>query len=91
VLTAIALVNVRDTQHCFQALSVSEVEFGFISDADMERYWQSGEPQDKAGAYAIQGYAACWVKNFSGSYSGIVGLPLYETKILLQQAGLVDL
>lgn len=86
VMTAIALVNVASIEKTFQALSVSSVEFGSISAEEMEKYWQSGEPQDKAGAYAIQGYAACWVKHFSGSYSGIVGLPLYETKQLLEQA-----
>jgi septum formation protein len=87
VLTAVALVNVAQPEKYFRALSTSDVEFGAIADDEMERYWNSGEPQDKAGAYAIQGYAACWVKKFSGSYSGIVGLPLYETKILLEKAG----
>lgn len=85
VLTAIALVNVMDTGTYHKALSISEVEFGNISTDEMEKYWASGEPQDKAGAYAIQGYAACWVKKFSGSYSGIVGLPLYETKQFLNK------
>jgi septum formation protein len=87
VITAIALVNVARTEKYFQALSVSDVEFGNISEQEMEKYWASGEPQDKAGAYAIQGYAACWVKKISGSYSGIVGLPLYETSQLLLKAG----
>lgn len=87
VITAIALVNVASIEKNFQAISISDVEFGDIPDEEMEGYWESGEPCDKAGAYAIQGYAACWVKRFSGSYSGIVGLPLYETKKLLQQAG----
>lgn len=87
VITAIALVNVADTKIRFEALSASDVEFGNISEDEMEQYWASGEPQDKAGAYAIQGYAACWVKKISGSYSGIVGLPLYETKKLLHKAG----
>ena len=85
VITAVALVNVADTNKHYEALSVSDVEFGDISKDEMEKYWSSGEPQDKAGAYAIQGYAACWVKKFSGSYSGIVGLPLYETQRLLFQ------
>lgn len=87
VLTAVALVNIADHNTHHQALSVSDVEFGPISTEEMEKYWASGEPQDKAGAYAIQGYAACWVKKFSGSYSGIVGLPLYETQQLLKYAG----
>lgn len=87
VITAIALVNVTSIEKCFQATSISDVEFGAITEEEMELYWASGEPRDKAGAYAIQGYAACWVKRFNGSYSGIVGLPLYETKQLLRQAG----
>jgi len=88
VMTAIALVNVVNVESIFQAHSVSDVEFGSITENEMEKYWFGREPQDKAGAYAIQGYAACWVKHFSGSYSGIVGLPLYETKQLLKQAGI---
>jgi septum formation protein len=87
VITAIALVNVADATQHHEALSVSDVEFGEIPDEEMERYWASGEPCDKAGAYAIQGYAACWVKSFRGSYSGVVGLPLYETTMLLKDAG----
>jgi len=85
VLTAIALVNVANTAQHHETLSVSDVEFGDVSADEMETYWASGEPQDKAGAYAIQGYAACWVKKCSGSYSGVVGLPLYETKQLLEK------
>lgn len=91
VITAIALVQVTAPAKIFQAISVSDVTFGAIPTEEMEYYWQSGEPCDKAGAYAIQGYAAGWVKHFSGSYSGIVGLPLYETKMLLKQAGLAKL
>jgi len=87
VITAIALVSVANIEKYFQAISISDVEFGDITEEEMESYWASGEPRDKAGAYAIQGYAACWVKRFSGSYSGIVGLPLYETKQLLLESG----
>ena len=65
----------------------STVEFEVISEAQMQRYWHSGEPQDKAGAYAIQGSAAVWIKKIHGSYSGIMGLPLFETAVLLRQAG----
>lgn len=54
----------------------------------MHWYWQTGEPQDKAGAYAIQGLGARWVKEIRGSYSAIMGLPLYETAELLQQLGI---
>jgi septum formation protein len=64
-------------------VSLSEVSFREISAAEQEMYWQSGEPLDKAGGYAIQGKAAVFVKHLAGSYSGVVGLPLYETDKLL--------
>lgn len=64
-------------------VSRSEVTFRVISPEEQELYWQSGEPADKAGGYAIQGFAAVFVKHLSGSYSGVVGLPLYETGKLL--------
>ena len=86
VITAISLVNVTSPEETLEAYSTSEVEFDAISTDEMEYYWQSGEPRDKAGAYAIQGYAACWVKHLSGSYSGVMGLPLCETRMLLKRA-----
>jgi septum formation protein len=64
-------------------VSRSEVTFREISAVEQELYWQSGEPADKAGGYAIQGIAAVFVKHLTGSYSGVVGLPLYETGKLL--------
>ena len=67
------------------ALNVSEVEFAPVSDAELKRYVDGGEPFGKAGSYAIQSHAAAWIKTISGSYSGIMGLPLYETAQLLQQ------
>jgi septum formation protein len=67
--------------------SRSDVEFREISAQEREMYWQSGEPADKAGGYAIQGLAAAFVKNINGSYSGIVGLPLFETAELLREFG----
>lgn len=69
------------------ALTVTRVSFGAIDAAQAAAYWASGEPADKAGAYAIQGHAARWVKSIEGSYSGVVGLPLYETCELLQRFG----
>lgn len=66
------------------AVTVTRVRFGAITPAQAAAYWESGEPADKAGAYAIQGYAARWVQGIEGSYSGVVGLPLYETCELLQ-------
>jgi septum formation protein len=64
----------------------TEVFFSDLTDQDMFDYWQTGEPQDKAGGYAIQGRAAAWVKRIEGSYSNVVGLPLFETVQLLKQA-----
>lgn len=88
VLTAIAVV--ADDQHKV-LLHRSNVRFATVSPAAMEVYWQTGEPQDKAGAYAIQGRAAVWVERIEGSYSSIMGLPLYETAALLKQFGCADL
>lgn len=64
-------------------LSQTVVVMGEISAAAARSYWASGEPAGKAGAYAIQGYAARWVREIRGSYSGVVGLPLFETAELL--------
>ena len=64
-------------------LSESRVNFREISPEEAQRYYRSGEPQGKAGAYAIQGYGAVFVKQLHGSYSGVMGLPLYETAQLL--------
>lgn len=71
-----------------QALTVTEVEFGEVAADDALAYWNSGEPADKAGAYAIQGGAARWVREIRGSYTGVVGLPLLETCELLARFGI---
>ena len=68
---------------CIRDSVTTEVKFGNISVEQMQRYWQTGEPQDKAGAYAIQGFASAWVKLINGSYSNVVGLPLREVNELL--------
>jgi septum formation protein len=68
-------------------LSITQVHFGAITRAQAIDYWNSGEPAGKAGAYAIQGYAARWVRAIEGSYSGVVGLPLFETARLLERHG----
>lgn len=70
------------------ALSISLVRFREIGDRDIRAYWRTGEPCDKAGAYAIQGLGALFVEQLEGSYSGVMGLPLFETAQLLQQAGI---
>jgi len=69
-------------------ISRSGVEFREISAQERDAHWQSGEPAGKAGGYAIQGLAAAFVKNINGSYSGIVGLPLFETAELLKEFGI---
>jgi septum formation protein len=85
VLTAVALATERGA-----ALRVnrSSVRFRNIERAEMEAYWETGEPHDKAGGYAIQGYGAVFVAALSGSYSGVMGLPLLETAELLREAGI---
>ncbi|BBP46614.1 Maf-like protein [Thiosulfatimonas sediminis] len=83
VYSAVALCH-QDTLLC--AVSITEVTFAPLPVSDIAAYVASGEPMDKAGAYAIQGYAARWVKNINGSYSGVMGLPLFELNQLLEQA-----
>ena len=82
VLTAVAVAL---KEHVETQISVSNVWFRELSDVDIRRYCASGEPLDKAGAYAIQGRAGAFVMRISGSYSGIMGLPLTETAELLQK------
>ncbi len=80
VHTAIALLHDggADTR-----ISTSRVRFRELSAAEVDWYWDTGEPADKAGAYAVQGKAAIFISHLSGSYSGVMGLPLYETWELL--------
>lgn len=66
----------------------TSVAFAALSSESMRHYWETGEPQGKAGAYAIQGRASAWVESLSGSFSNVVGLPLYETNKLLTPYGL---
>ena len=67
--------------------SISEVRFGELQEVDIRRYVESGEPMDKAGAYGIQGRAGMFIEHLSGSYSGVMGLPLHETAGLLRHFG----
>ena len=87
VLTAVALA---DGDRVDLRISVSRVRFDRLSDAEIRAYVASGESIDKAGAYAIQGRAACFVEHLEGSYSGVMGLPLFETADLLAQAGIFN-
>ena len=82
VLTAVALVS-RERQA--SQVVTSQVTFRPLSLAEIEAYWASGEPQDKAGSYGIQGLAAVFVSQLQGSYSAVVGLPLCETAALLAE------
>ncbi|MCP5326271.1 MAG: septum formation inhibitor Maf [Oceanospirillaceae bacterium] len=84
VMTAIALVQGEQIQ---SEVVVTDVVFRNLSDAEIEAYWATGEPSDKAGAYGIQGKGAVFVARIEGSYSAVVGLPLAETAALLTKSG----
>jgi septum formation protein len=86
VLSGVALATQGRTH---SALSASTVTFRVLTTAEIDGYWASGEPCDKAGAYAVQGLAARFISHLAGSYSGVMGLPLFETAALLQDAGLL--
>lgn len=85
VYTGVALAG----DHEATRLSVSAVTFRTLTLEECERYWQTGEPADKAGAYAIQGRAAMFISRLEGSYSAVMGLPLFETAELLREAGVL--
>ncbi len=85
VLTAVALASAQGLSF---RLSASAVRFRHLSRAECLAYWASGEPHDKAGAYAIQGRGAVFIEHLAGSYSGVMGLPLFETAQLLGAAGI---
>jgi len=85
VLTAVAVASHRGVE---QSTSVSRVGFRRLAPREIDAYVASGEPFGKAGAYAIQGLAAIFVRRIEGSYSGIMGLPLFETASLLRRCGM---
>jgi septum formation protein len=85
VMTAVALLA---NEKLTSTMSVTCVRFREISPVEALMYWQSGEAADKAGAYAIQGVAGIFVESLSGSYSGVVGLPVFETAALLRAGGI---
>jgi len=85
VLTAVAVVQGELSQCCVVS---TDVEFKQLSQIEIENYWLTGEPQDKAGSYGIQGVGGQFVKQIKGSYSAVVGLPLYQTVELLAEFGL---
>ncbi len=86
VVTAVALIDYPGKLS--HRISRNEISFRPLSEAEIEAYCASTEPHDKAGAYAIQGKAARFIQHMSGSYSAVMGLPLFETAQLLEQAGL---
>ncbi|MGI2067009.1 Maf family protein [Shewanella sp. MF08487] len=93
VMTAVALVYYKDepslTAKTLVRLVQTQVRFCTLSKADIEAYVASTEPMDKAGSYGIQGLGGCFVAAINGSYSGVVGLPLVETRELLAEVGLI--
>ena len=86
VLTAVSVVS---NAQQYTELVVTKVNFRPLSASDLEWYWQTGEPLDKAGGYGIQGKAARFVCSINGSYTAVVGLPLCETEALLERVGIV--
>lgn len=87
VYSAVALVS--GPERLLAALNITAVTFGVVPGAWIRHYCQSAEPMDKAGAYAVQGGAGQYIRCIEGSYSGVMGLPLYETAQLLREAGLL--
>jgi septum formation protein len=85
VLSGVAVVAHGELE---TAISRTEVQFREIHPDEAEAYWQSGEPAGKAGAYAVQGLGGIFVSAIKGSYTGVVGLPVFETAQLLQRAGI---
>ncbi len=88
VLTAVAVFA---NDQLREAMNRSEVRFSAVSEPALRAYVASAEPYDKAGAYGVQGHAAQFIEHISGSYTGIMGLPLFETAQLLNQAGIKTL
>ncbi|OUR59926.1 septum formation protein Maf [Colwellia sp. 39_35_sub15_T18] len=85
VLTSIAVVGANIVA---KELITTQVNFKPLATTEIQRYWQTGEPCDKAGSYAIQGIGGQFVTSINGSYSAVVGLPLYETSQMLAKFGL---
>ncbi len=87
VYTAVTVVYQGVTH---SSINRSEVKFAIINEAQTRAYIATGEPMDKAGSYGIQGLAAMWIENINGSYSGIMGLPLFETTQLLNKLDIIS-
>jgi septum formation protein len=87
VITAVWLVSADREEH---AINESEVQFAALTEAEISAYVATGECMGKAGAYAVQGRAAAFIQHLSGSYSGVMGLPLHETSTLLRKFAALD-
>lgn len=88
VISSICILKTTQSNpEIFCDIGRAKVAFSLLDEAMMQAYWQTGEPLGKAGGYAIQGFGAAFVESVSGSYSAVVGLPLFETTRLLQQVG----
>ncbi len=83
----VSAVSLRGREH-FESMSITDVTFRELSECEMLGYWQTGEPLDKAGSYAIQGLGGLFVQSIVGSFSGVVGLPLFETAQILSKQGI---
>jgi septum formation protein len=83
-------VTITSTKQQKTVIVETKVCFGPLSSQQIQWYWQTGEPQDKAGGYGIQGLGGQFVKHIKGSYSAVVGLPLYQTRILLTEFGILN-
>lgn len=88
VMSAVALVSPDGRR--MERLCITEVEFSILPEAWIDAYVASGDCMDKAGAYGIQNEAGLWIRRISGSYTGVVGLPLFETTDLLRESGLLN-
>lgn len=84
----LSAVSLRHRERHWWAVSESSVTFRNVSEREIAAYWASGEPQDKAGAYAIQGRGSLFVRRLEGSFSGVMGLPIFETAELLVHVGI---
>ena len=80
-------ISLRGREHS-QAVSITDVTFRRLTEREILDYWNTGEPLDKAGSYAIQGMGGMFVKSIKGSFSGVVGLPMFETAELLSKQGI---
>jgi len=90
VMTSLCVLDCRSNEVTLQNI-ITKVTFRSITDSEIEQYWLSGEPQDKAGSYGAQGLGSIFIEHISGSFSAVIGLPMFETAQLLKQVGVIPL